>query len=52
MGGLVYAPAGRRTGDFREDAKDRKGLGTSPFGPMGLTTVPIPCGSSVFPKHP
>ena len=32
---------------FREDAKGRKGLGTSPFGPSGLTTVPIPCVSLV-----
>ena len=35
--------------------KERKGLGTSPFGPSGLTTVPIPC-VSVFsqevPKRP
>ena len=28
--------------------KERKGLGTSPFGPVGLTTVPIPCVSLVF----
>ena len=28
--------------------KERKGLGTSPFGPVGLTTVPIPCVFVVF----
>ena len=33
---------------FHEDTKERKGLGTSPFGPPGLTTVPIPCVSGVF----
>ena len=27
---------------FREDAKGRKGLGASPFGPAGLTAAPIP----------
>ena len=32
------------------DTKERKGLGTSPFGPTGLSTVPIPCVSSVFLK--
>ena len=25
--------------------KERKGLGTSPFGALRLTTVPIPCVS-------
>ncbi len=33
---------------FHKDTKERKGLGTSPFGPTGLSTVPIPCVSSVF----
>ena len=32
---------------FREDAKGRKGLGTSPFGPMGLASVPSPCAFAV-----
>ena len=32
--------------------KERKGLGTSPFGPVGLTTVPIPCVSIVFLERP
>lgn len=32
--------------------KERKGLGTSPFGPAGLTTVPIPCVSLVFLERP
>ena len=35
-------------GRFHEDTKERKGLGTSPFGPPGLTTVPIPCVSADF----
>ena len=35
---------GRAAGG-REDTKGRKGPGTSPFGPAGLTTVPIPCVS-------
>ena len=30
---------------FHEDTKERKGLGTSPFGPSGLTNVPSPCVS-------
>ena len=36
---------------FREDAKGRKGLGASPFGPAGLTTAPIPCASPNFPAR-
>ena len=27
---------------FHEDTKERKGLGTSPFGPPGLTPYPHP----------
>ena len=30
---------------LHKDTKERKGLGTSPFGPSCLTTVPIPCVS-------
>ena len=30
---------------FHENTKERKGLDTSPFGPSGLTIVPIPCVS-------
>ena len=37
---------------LHEDTKERKGLGTSPFGPVGLTTVPIPCASDVFLESP
>ena len=32
---------------LHEDTKLRKGLGTSPFGPAGLTAVPIPCAPVV-----
>ena len=32
---------------LHEDTKERKGLGTSPFGALRLTTVPIPCVSVV-----
>ena len=40
-------PCGATGGaEFREDAKGRKGLGTSPFGPSGLSNVPIPCVSA------
>ena len=28
--------------------KERKGLGTSPFGALRLTTVPIPCVSIIL----
>ena len=38
-------PRSKRSPKHREDTKARKGLGTSPFGPAGLTTVPIPCSS-------
>ena len=33
---------------LHENTKGRKGLGTSPFGPAGLSTVPIPCVSVGF----
>ena len=29
-------------GSFHEDTKELKGLGTSPFGPLGLTPYPRP----------
>ena len=32
--------------------KERKGLDTSPFGALHLTTVPIPCVSIVFQEVP
>ena len=31
-----------RLARFHEDTKERKGLGTSPFGAVRLTNVPIP----------
>ena len=37
---------------LHEDTKLRKGLGTSPFGPPALTTVPIPCAPSSLGKPP
>ena len=49
-GPVQAANNGVRGKSFREDAKGRKGLGTSPFGPAGLSTVPIPCGAFVFPS--
>ena len=33
---------------FHEDTKERKGMGTSPFGALRLTTVPSPCVSVTF----
>ena len=33
-------------------ATETQGMGTSPFGPAGLSTVPIPCVSSVSREAP
>ena len=51
---LPDTPAGPRAllaamRHFPRRREGRKGLGTSPFGPSGLSTVPSPCGSSVSP---
>ena len=46
--GMAGWGAPRPGARFREDAKERKGLGTSPFVALRLTAVPIPCGSSIF----